>query len=375
MQIIVLNTNFENIGVLDTYKSLIWTDRYSSCGDFEIYVTAYSDILYELQQGYYLWSDSSEHLMIIESVEIKSNVESGNYATITGRSLESILTRRIVWKKTVLNGKINSQIKKLITENIISPSDSKRKISNFIFQDSTDSAIDAISIRAQFTGDTLYDAIKSVCDTVNIGFKITLNANNQFVFSLYSGKDRSYDQLDLPYISFSPQFDNILNSDYSSTRKDFKNVTLVAGEGVNKDITSYKLDSSVLEISSSDGSSALRRVYETGDTAASGLDRYELFTDARDISSTVDEKTMSDDEYNALLQQRGNEKLAECKEVQAFDAEVETNLMYTFGKDYFMGDIVEFENEYGIQAKARVIEYIQSISTDGNKFYPTFSII
>ena len=46
MQIIVLNTNFENIGVLDTYKSLIWTDRYSSCGDFEIYVTAYSDILY-----------------------------------------------------------------------------------------------------------------------------------------------------------------------------------------------------------------------------------------------------------------------------------------------------------------------------------------
>ena len=36
MELLVLNTDYESIAVIDTYESFIWTDRYNSYGDFEI---------------------------------------------------------------------------------------------------------------------------------------------------------------------------------------------------------------------------------------------------------------------------------------------------------------------------------------------------
>lgn len=47
MELLVLNTTFESIAVVDTYESLIWTDRYNAYGDFEIFfamVRVFSDI-------------------------------------------------------------------------------------------------------------------------------------------------------------------------------------------------------------------------------------------------------------------------------------------------------------------------------------------
>ena len=37
MDIYVMDTNFKVVGIIDTYASLIWTDRLRGCGDFEIY--------------------------------------------------------------------------------------------------------------------------------------------------------------------------------------------------------------------------------------------------------------------------------------------------------------------------------------------------
>ena len=39
MEILVLNTNFETVYIVDSFKSMIWTDRYNEYGDFEIYLT------------------------------------------------------------------------------------------------------------------------------------------------------------------------------------------------------------------------------------------------------------------------------------------------------------------------------------------------
>ena len=91
----------------------------------------------------------------------------------------------------------------MLNENVISPSDSNRKISNFIFKESTDSAITKLKLEAQYTGDNLYDVIQKICEEQGIGFKITLNDKKQFVFELYAGFDRSYDQTENPYVIFS----------------------------------------------------------------------------------------------------------------------------------------------------------------------------
>ena len=40
-----------------------------------------------------------------------------------------------------------------------------------------------------------------------------------------------------------------------------------------------------------------------------------------------------------------------------------------------MGDIVQLENEFGLEHKVRVIEFIHSESTNGTEQYPTFEVL
>lgn len=161
MELIVLDTSLKMLSVLDTFESLIWTERYSAYGDFEVYTSINDSILEILKDDYYLWLKESDQTMIVEDRKIESDAENGNHFTVTGRSLESILERRIIWKQTILSGNFQNGIKKLLDENIINPSDASRKVERLIFEASTDPAITGLTVDAQFTGDNLYDAIKS----------------------------------------------------------------------------------------------------------------------------------------------------------------------------------------------------------------------
>ena len=352
MDLYVLDKNLELIDIIDEYESFIWTDRYSECGDFELYAAASQQLVERLKLGYFIQNRLSNHVMIVEEILIKADVEEGNHLTITGRSLESILDRRIIWGLKTVSGNLQNSVKTLLNECIISPSDSNRKISNFIFEDSADPTITGLSIEAQYTGDNLYDVIKAICSEADIGFQITLNDSKQFVFKLYAGADRSYDQSANPYVVFSPKFENLSNSNYIESDTSLKNVTLVGGEGEG----------------------AERKYTTVG--SGSGLERRELFTDARDISSDIgDGVTLTPEEYTSQLQQRGKEKLAETQKVTSFDGTAETSVMYEYGVDYFNGDIVQIANEYGHEGRARVIETIISEDETGTFTYPTFKTI
>lgn len=352
MDLLVLNKSLDVIAIVDVYESIIWTERYYEYGDFELYTAMTQDLLNYIKTDNYIQRVGSDRVMIIEEIRIDTDSETGNHITITGRSLESILDRRVIWSQTTISGNLQNGIKKLINENIISPSKEERKISNFIFKDSTDSQITGLTVEAQYTGDDLYDVISKVCEEKSIGFKVSLNENKQFVFELYAGADRSYEQTNYPYVVFSPNFDNIINSNYLESKENLKNVALVGGEGEG----------------------TARKYLAIGNT--SGLDRRELFVDARDISSEgEDGETLTTEQYNELLKQRGNEYLADYTDLVSFEGAVETNIMYKYGVDFFDGDIVQIANEYGHEAKVRILEVVISENEEGNSVYPTFKTI
>ena len=353
MEFRILDTDYKDIHVLDSFTSLIWTDRYSACGDFEIELAPTLANLVYLQQDRYIWLNDTEHTMIIEDLRITSDAETGSSLIVSGRSLESLLERRIIWVQTLLSGNLQVAIKKLLDDSIINPSDTERKIPNFIFEPSTDPVIASLTINTQFTGTNLYEAIKGICDANEIGFKIRLSSENQFVFSLYSGVDRSYDQFANPYVIFSPEFDNLINSNYFASNREYKTVTLVAGEGEGLErITEPVYNDSESEI---------------------GLNRRELFTDARDISSNNGE--VEPEDYAEQLIQRGKSKLAENLMIRVFEGNVDTLHKFVYGVDFFMGDIVQIENEYGLEASARVTELVRSQTVNGIEIFPTFTTI
>lgn len=355
MDIYVLDTDLQSVGIIDNYSSVIWTTRYFVNGDFELYLPASEKALNLLKERYYLCRDKDisqtnigrhyKNVMIIEKIEITTDVEIGNYLTITGRSLQSILKRRIVWQQTNLTGKVELGIRQLISENAISPLISERKIQRLVLGDIVNLPD---NFDLQITGDNLGEAIETLCTTYGYGYDIDI-VNGKFRFYLYAGVDRSYNQNANPYVVFSNNFENLLKTDYSYNLESYKNVALIAGEG--------------------EGIS--RKKQSIGN--ASDLARYEMYVDARDLSTNDGEYTET--EYNNLLKNRGWEKLNENPIIESFSGETETRLTYKLNEDYFLGDIVQVVNEYGIEASPRILEIIESDSEEGNSIIPTFSTL
>lgn len=345
MNIYVLNKNLERVGVIDGYASIIWTNRYYSYGDFELYLQATPQIIVLLQEDFYLIREGKENnAMIIESIQITTDAENGNYLTVKGRCLKSIIYRRVIWEQTSLSGKIETCISRLLTENAINPTIADRKISNFTIGSMVETGA---TMDAQYTGTNLGEAISAICQNYGVGWDVQLDLQNKdFLFVLYSGTDRSYNQKEVPWVVFSNDYENLLNTSYTYDKSKYANVAQVAGEGEG----------------------AARRLYTVG--TAADLERYELYVDARDLSSNDGELT--DAEYTAQLEERGLEKLAEQTDAQNFDGET-VDYTYKYGKDYFLGDIVEVVNEYDMQASTRVIEVIESEDDSGVYTVPTFS--
>lgn len=389
----ILDKNLSIVSAFESFDDLLWNERYRGAGDFKIMLSPYVPEARYIDIGTYIIRDDSERVMIVETFDPDTDVDAGDVVVIGGRSLESILHRRIIWQQTIISGNFQNGIKKLLTENAINPSIESRKIPNLIFVDSTDTNITSITIEdTQFTGDDLYDAIDTLCKEHNVGWKITMNDSNQFEFKLYFGKDRSTNQTVRTQITMSVDNDNLFSSSHSIDTKNFKNVTLVAGEGEG----------------------ASRKTAVVGE--ASGLDRYELFTDARDISSDNGETTIPAATYTNMLIERGKQKLAECIVEEKIDAEVDTTerSMFTYkeelpyssrssfplyGKEgkvyldettnkawiwngnsyelyykgyYSIGDTINVIDRYGYKSVSRVTEMTICVNEKGIQYRPIF---
>lgn len=99
-----------------------------------------------------------------------------------------------------------------------------------------------------------------------------------------------------------------------------------------------------------------------------GLDRRELYVDARDLQSDSDpDHPLTAEEYTALLTTRGREKLAENQLVRSFFAVVRTlDPTYIYGVDFFLGDTITVTDErLGVTIDAVVQAVERSVSRKG----------
>ena len=107
MDLWILNKNFEQIGVLDDYKSLIWAKRYNSLGDCEVYIGANDRTFELLQEGnYIIKADDDDMVCRIETVELDTDTEQGDYLIVTGVDCRKILNQRVIWNQTNYKGGI-----------------------------------------------------------------------------------------------------------------------------------------------------------------------------------------------------------------------------------------------------------------------------
>ena len=325
MYLQVYDQNVKQIGVIDAYTSLIWTKRYNKPGDFEVVMPLEGNIPFYINTDYYVTlSDDLEpgYYMIIETIEIDQEEEGGNVLTISGRSLESLLERRIVWDKIEYSSKKTEDIiKDLITKSIINPSDKSRKIDNFLYE-SPNESLKFSTVDAEYDGEYLLDAFQALCSEDYNSISVRY-LNNNFVYKTYTGTDRSHDQTENEEVLYSASYDSLASSNYLTSVKNYKNIVQVVDSTTNKKIVVGN---------------------ETG------LIRREYRAESQNTTN------------QSSLKAYGNKILYEYRKEAILDG-IAINDAYTYGVDVFVGDIVQFKNNYGIEGRSRITEYIYSEDT------------
>lgn len=378
----LLDNELKKKYIIDTYSSAIWGKRYNDIGDCELVISASEENFRKIEECKYIARNDDDMVCKIKKIEIQTDEENGNQLILIGKDITDILEQRIVVKQTNYNGLVEDYIRTLINDSIIKPTDANRKINNFVLSNKIGFSD---TIREQVTYDNVGVKIQKLCKQYGWGYRVTI-INGNFVFALYKGKDKS------KYITFSHNYDNISTTDYSKDDSNIKNVALVAGEGEG----------------------VARRITTIG--KGIGIDRHELYVDARDISSEIDydelltnypngkEKVMNNVIYYQVnginiaiitkndagevtnvqlcsniyienLKNTGYEKISAYTSVTSFSGEVIVGMSYKYKDDYNLGDIVNIVNEYGISINVRISEVIENQDDNGYTMEPTFENI
>ena len=251
-------------------------------------------------------------------------------------------------------------MRKLVLDNCINTANANRKIPNLILG-KVRGFNESIQYQNSYGG--VLEQLENISNTSALGYRNLLDIETrEIIFDMYKGVNRTINNGSIAPCIFSRDFENILEQEYVDSLNNYKNTCLIAGAGEGKD---RKLTS-----------------IEQGQ----GLDRYELYVDARDVQDTKQiEKTdgegnkitedvpMSDNEYMPLLLQRGNEKLAECYEVQTFDSKINTQGNNVYKKDFDLGDVVTvLDKKWNIRIDTRITEIEETYEGKGLEVNVTF---
>lgn len=359
----ILNDQMEVVGIVDDFKSFIWSERCREAGDFEVYTVATPERIAQYKKKNYISMKNSKKMMIIDTIEVDTSFENGSLMLVSGKSLEYLLHKRIIWYDTELSGNLQEGVKKLVQENASNPELSYRKIPKLIFKDSEDPKITSLSFKEEISyfTENLYDVICNICKEYHICFKIEADENDNFCFELYPGVDRSFDQTENFAVIFSPEYGNLISSKYYDTDGETKNAGLVVGEKRTETFTHNDV-------------STTRDVQHTIELGSdkSGLDREEMFIDQTSLSMYVKDVKVPEHRYLARLRSLGEAALVETKKETSIEADVDYDGQFKFGINYFIGDILEIENHIQMSIKVRIMEVVRCHDTSGDYISQSF---
>lgn len=358
MEMYLLDSLLRRIDVVDKFESLIWTERYSDIGDFELLIHSNRHTRSQFLEDSMVAINKSYRVMRIKTVEDTTDEEGKAALKVTGRSLEDILEDRVA-KYTMSNLEVEPN---WVLTGL--PADIARQMFDRICRDGALSASDIIpflmpghilptgnipepgtSITWTQEPDSLFAAIQSLCITYDLGFRLIRNFDtSQLYFAIYSGDDRTTRQTVLAPVVFAPNYDNLKNTTELKTIQDSKNVAYVFSEFGWKIVYPDNVDPA----------------------DATGFHRHVIKVDASDIT----EDTINVD---GALEQAGKEALLQARTMSAFDGELNQTSQYLYGRDYNLGDLVELRNEDGVITYRRVSEQIFVDDGEGERSYPTLT--
>lgn len=336
----VNDTTFDSIGEVNQYESLIWPDKFNGYASFELWAPITEENSEYFKKGNILWC-GGDNAAVIEIVKSEIDENGTKTYNVKGRTLEMLLTTRIIWGTyNAVNKDTSTAMYEIVNQNCVNPSNANRKIPYLKLAEDLKFGG---KITYQKTGGEVYDSLSTIASTYDLGFSVLFRPKTkELIFEVLEGVDRTVEQSVNDPVEFSTELEDLLSSSYYTNDQDIKNIAFVQGEG----------------------SGSSRKSVTSGEANSKGFGRRELYVDARDLqSASVDEngeeQNLSPTEYTQVLTQRGNDKLSECKTTETFEAQIRVfgDVQYEFGKDYQKGDKVTVrDRQLNVVVSARITE-------------------
>lgn len=372
MELLTLDSSFQPVDLIENYESLIWTERYSKYGDFQLTTTDIATFVNALPLETYVTLRESTVPMCVEIYKIEKRKNQTPLLTITGRSFETCLERRAAVKEMGVDG---SPPRPAWQETAKKESDAAFQAMRIVLGDGDRGVVgleatsgvggalsgtpavslldaipeinlivpadydegDAVDTDYEIKAADLYSTVMGLLNVNHRGLKSVrpVLGGNQVGIEIYNGADLTSE------VVFDARFDQFDNAKYLLSQLGSTNVGYVYGP---------------------DGGTI---VLKTAAAEPSGLARRVLLVDAP--SDPIDTPE--------LRTSRGLVELYKYNQTALFDGEISEQIAAGFNDTYFLGDIIKLVGEYGIYETVRVSEFIRSHDRTGQKSYPTFEVV
>lgn len=379
----LVNSDLVRVALIETYESMIWTNRYWEAGDFELYLPANKEsmALYTkaANEGWYILQDDNDvpatqkQMMIITNVTSETDSEGGNHLSITGKSLKSLLNRRIVISEPIIAGNIEEEIRRIVDENAVNPKDGDRAIPGLILgdylKDKNGNRLINDVINFDATGLQMDKAISDMCKVYKLGWDIVYDMiEGNFKFVLTKGLDRTNNQTIAlekrnPYVIFSDDYENLLTTKYTLNNTNYRNICYVKGE-----LTFYNEET---KQNYTEDATQVVTPKNVETVSYTGINRRELYIDGKSQSKDYENFP---EVYMYALQTKGQAELEKYEATTDITGKVLSNYTFEINKDFFIGDLVTVVNCYGQWFDARVTEVIHTEETRGITTIPSFIV-
>jgi hypothetical protein len=339
----ILSPDLSILGEIDDYESLIFTRRWHRPGEFEIHINRHKRNVDTLQKdNLVIIGGDTKKVGIIKHREITLD-EDGKQSEvwkIVGKTLGEVTSRRITvppagQSHDMIRAPAETVMKHYVAANIVSPIDPDRAIQQ-VMNAPDQGRGDEIAWQSRYAN--LDEEIEKISMASGLGWNVFIDLSaRKWVFEVYAGRDLTVGQSNNPPVIFSPEFESLKTQHFVESDVNYRNVAIVAGQGEGE----------------------LRTIVQVG--TAAGLERKEVFVDARDLPETDS------------LRDRGLQKLNEMKVDRLLEAKILTNGPFRYGVDYDLGDTVTIRNrDWGVTMDARITEIKEIYEPDGFVLEATF---
>lgn len=325
MQLLALNSEFAPVAYLP-YFNLQWTREYYTVGQFSVQIPAgeYTPDMV------YLYTPDREETGVIQLVELTENIK-GRFIQLSGYFLEILLNDKVVYPTYYATGTIPASVVSMLRQY-------KDDIPLMEIADAP--ATTADDTAWQETGGYLADVAYTKLQTVQYSLRCRYDYQaNKITAEVWQGLDRTQDQTENPFVTFSDGFGNLTEVSASQDSSNHRNYAIVAGQD-----------------------QAENRKIAYVDLSNGGYKKV-LYIDAR--SEQWDPAKQTEAEYIASLQQLGLDTLLDYAIIINIDIQAAAS-GFVYREDWDLGDVVDvIVADMGLSMQARIIT-VREVFKEGN---------